>query len=167
LLAVRPAFALDSAELAERHRNLSLSLHPDRFGGQSATVRRAALERAVAVNEAYRTLRDPVRRAELLTKRLGLVAPAGPESMDLLEQVMELREALAAASQARDQARLAELVCAVEAERDRATAELTALLDGSPAPTTSPASAVFEHINRLRYAARFIEAARAELDELS
>jgi molecular chaperone HscB len=172
LLAIRPAFAVDLAELSERHRALSLSLHPDRFAGQSAAVRRAALHRAVAVNEAHRTLRDPVSRAELLVRRLGLTAPAGPESLEFLEHVMELREALAEASQARDEARLATLMKGAEAERDRALADLVVLLDGplpigSSATPSSPPAAVFEQIARLRYATRFLEAARAELDDLS
>jgi len=172
LLAIPPAFGLDLAELSERHRALSLSLHPDRFAGQSAAVRRAALQKAVAVNEAHRTLRDPVSRAELLAARLGLAAPAGPESLEFLEHVMELREALAEASQARDEARLVGLIQGTEAERDRASAALVVLLDGlvsggHPEAMNSPTSAVFEQIARLRYAARFLEAARAELDDLS
>ncbi|MFO0630380.1 MAG: hypothetical protein U0325_32800 [Polyangiales bacterium] len=62
-LGVPRRFALPMKEVAQRHRDLSRALHPDRHTGASPAERRVTLERAVAVNEAWRVIRDPLARA--------------------------------------------------------------------------------------------------------
>lgn len=88
--------------LEKTHRELSRALHPDKFAQASASERRAALEKAASVNEAWRTLRDPIRRAEALFALAGI--PVGEDKepkaspaflMDVLEQREELAEARA------------------------------------------------------------------------
>src|SRR3954466_10744603 len=93
---------LDAAELERRFRTLSRQFHPDYFYNASAAERRASLERSSYLNDAYRTLRDPVRRVDYL---LQLVAPAEAQATDerpsntkvpaaLLEEVFALNEEL-------------------------------------------------------------------------
>jgi molecular chaperone HscB len=60
------SWELDRADLERRYLELSRAVHPDRFIDATGADRRVAMERAAAVNEGYRTLRDPVRRAEYL-----------------------------------------------------------------------------------------------------
>ena len=55
-------FAIDRAELDARRRALHAEVHPDRFASADAAARRAAMQWAVRVNEAYERLVDPVRR---------------------------------------------------------------------------------------------------------
>jgi molecular chaperone HscB len=78
-LGVEPSFALDLAILEQRHRELSRALHPDRHAASGAGERRMALGRAIEVNEAYRILKDPVRRAEALLAQRGVATGEGKE----------------------------------------------------------------------------------------
>ena len=71
-LGVDARFDLDLGAVEKRHRDLSRALHPDRYADASATERRMSLSRAIEVNEAWRALRDPVRRAEALLTRAGV-----------------------------------------------------------------------------------------------
>src|SRR5947208_732327 len=56
--------SLDSAELQKRFYDLSRRLHPDRFTSKGAREREYSLEATAILNDGYRTLRDPVKRAE-------------------------------------------------------------------------------------------------------
>src|SRR5260221_10683932 len=86
-------------DLEQRYRALSRQYHPDYFYNASAAERRQALERSSYLNDAYRTLKNPVLRIEYLLKVEGL-APSGPEQASkqvragLLEEVFALNEEL-------------------------------------------------------------------------
>jgi len=49
-LGVPARFDLDAEELAQRHRDLSRALHPDKFAGAGAQERRLSLSRAIEVH---------------------------------------------------------------------------------------------------------------------
>src|SRR5260221_1153543 len=57
---------IDPADLEQRFRTLSRQFHPDYFYNAAPAERRASLERASYLNEAYRTLRQPIARVEYL-----------------------------------------------------------------------------------------------------
>src|SRR3954469_17524249 len=102
-LGVEPRFDLDLRAVEQRHRDLSKALHPDRYAGAPATERRLSLSRAIDVNEAFRVLRDPIRRAEALVRRAGVAVGETAEhkaSPDLLLEIIEAREALSEARRA-------------------------------------------------------------------
>jgi molecular chaperone HscB len=104
-LGVEPRFDLDLGLLEQRHRALAGTLHPDRYSGKPASERRMALGKAILVNEAWRLLCDPVRRAECLLSRAGVAVGELCEpkpSAELLMQMLELREELALAHKNRD-----------------------------------------------------------------
>ncbi|HZH02233.1 MAG TPA: Fe-S protein assembly co-chaperone HscB, partial [Myxococcaceae bacterium] len=67
-----PRFALDPLTLEGGFRERSLQFHPDRFAQGSPKERRLALEHSTALNEAYKTLKDPARRAFYLLKLRGI-----------------------------------------------------------------------------------------------
>src|SRR5688572_21024439 len=93
ILGVEPRFDVALAEVEARHRELSRTLHPDRYVGRPSAERRVALSKAIEVNEALRVLRDPARRAEALLARRGVELPEGEEakpSEDFLMDVLEL-----------------------------------------------------------------------------
>ena len=78
-LGIARAFDVDLAAVEKTHRELSRALHPDRYVGAPARASaRAALAKAVEVNEAWRVVRDPIRRAEALLALAG-VAVASDE----------------------------------------------------------------------------------------
>src|SRR5258706_13709572 len=69
---------IDTADLEQRFRALSRQFHPDYFYNAPPAERRASLERASYLNDAYRTVRQPIARVEYLLQLEGL-APRSPE----------------------------------------------------------------------------------------
>jgi molecular chaperone HscB len=127
-LGVEPRFDLDDKALAERHRALSGALHPDRYTGRPAAERRMALDKAIAVNAAWRRLRDPLQRAESLLALRGVAIGETVEpkpSQALLMEMLEVREELAEASQKKDLARIAKLSTAMQAKERQMLARLS------------------------------------------
>ena len=92
-LGVEPRLRLDADDLKKRFYERSRQWHPDRFTRASAAEQAQALEMTSALNDAFRTLRDPVTRAEYFLKESGveLSKEVPPE---LLEEVFELNMAL-------------------------------------------------------------------------
>jgi molecular chaperone HscB len=90
---------IDSSDLEQRFRALSRQFHPDYFYNAAPAERRASLERSSYLNDAYRTLKQPIARVEYLLGLEGM-APKGPEEAskqvpaDLLEEVFALNEEL-------------------------------------------------------------------------
>jgi molecular chaperone HscB len=90
---LEPALSLDADDLKRRFYERSRQWHPDKFSRASADEQEKALEMTAVLNDAFRTLRDPVARAEYFLKEKGfeLSKEAPPE---LLEEVFELNMAL-------------------------------------------------------------------------
>lgn len=64
--------ALDTASLEKSFYKLSREYHPDRFASKSAEEQAEATEKSSLLNDAYRTLRDPIRRTEYLLELEGI-----------------------------------------------------------------------------------------------
>lgn len=91
-------FDVDSDELDRRYFALQRQLHPDRFAMKTPRERAISQSQAVALNEAYETLKDPLARATYLLGLYGIGAnPDGCHTVNdptLLMEQMERREAL-------------------------------------------------------------------------
>ncbi len=88
---------LDVAELERRFHELSWKLHPDRFAQAGEQERRLSLDRSAQLNDAFRTLREPVRRVEYLLWLAGKRKEGQSKQLappELLEEVFELNESL-------------------------------------------------------------------------
>ena len=72
LFALPDRFELDESALDTAYRTLQSQVHPDRFAHASDAERRVAMQRATEANEAYRTLRSPLRRAMYLLSLRGI-----------------------------------------------------------------------------------------------
>jgi molecular chaperone HscB len=97
LFGLAPAFAVEADALERSYRDIQSKVHPDRFAHAGDAERRASLQWTTRVNEAYRTLKDPVQRAKHLLELHGVdVAFETNTAMppDFLVQQMELRESL-------------------------------------------------------------------------
>lgn len=104
LFGVPEGFEMDSETLALRYRDLQRALHPDRFAGASDRERRLSVQQTARINEAFRTLKDPLARARYLLELRGRSLDDTDTAMDpgfLMEQ-MELREELGAVEDAAD-----------------------------------------------------------------
>ncbi len=90
-------YSIDSGELGARFRKLQGQLHPDRYVGKSAVEQRIAVQYSAFVNQAYTTLRSPLKRAFYLLQLSGISdRQVSAEKVDggfLIEQ-MDLREKL-------------------------------------------------------------------------
>jgi molecular chaperone HscB len=92
--------SLDTPALESEFHRLSRRLHPDRFARASAEEQQWSLAATALLNDAYRTLRDPIQRTEYLLKLEGLEigeehAGKGKSAdrqppADLLEEVFDL-----------------------------------------------------------------------------
>ena len=97
LFGLEPVFALNADSLDSAYRDIQAKVHPDRFAHAGDAERRASLQWTTRVNEAYRTLKDPVQRAKHILELKGVdVAFETNTAMpaDFLMQQMELRESV-------------------------------------------------------------------------
>src|SRR5205823_12121739 len=109
LFGLEPVFALNSDSLDSAYRDIQAKVHPDRFAHAGDAERRASLQWTTRVNEAYRTLKDPLQRAKHLLELRGVdVAFETNTAMpaDFLVQQMALRESLEEVVQTKDAAAL-------------------------------------------------------------
>ncbi len=155
LFGLAPTVDLDVKALEHRYRQLSLESHPDRQVDAAARVQAAG--RSASLNEALKVLKDPARRATYLLKLKGvdLDAEHGGATVPLppafLEEVLERREALEAATARGDLERARALGEAMRTARAATLEQALAALrrDDLPAATLALAE--------LRYQGRFLE----------
>lgn len=92
------AYEVDQAKLAGHYRDLQRAVHPDKFANATDQERRLSVQRAALINEAFQTLKSPIRRARYMLEMRGVEfndqRDTALEPMFLMEQ-MELRETLA------------------------------------------------------------------------
>jgi molecular chaperone HscB len=96
-LGLERRLSLDPADLQRRFYSLSRLVHPDRYLRSTPNEQRFALEATALLNDAYRTLRDPVARAEYVLKEEGFDVGEQKSNnvpAEMLEEVFELNEAL-------------------------------------------------------------------------
>jgi len=89
--------AIEPKDLETRFYALSRKWHPDMHSRKGPAEQDRALEATALLNDAYRTLRDPIARAMYLLKQEGFdISEQGTRDVppELLEEVFELNEAL-------------------------------------------------------------------------
>jgi len=127
-------FAVDLKALDQAYRDVQNQVHPDKFARSPDAEKRVAMQWATRANEAYQTLRSPLKRATYLCELNGVdletesntsMAPA------FLMQQMEWREALDDARAARDVDALAALDRDLADTRRTQLDHIAAALDGS------------------------------------
>jgi molecular chaperone HscB len=97
-LGLERKLGLDTSKLEQEFHRLSRRLHPDRFARATLEEQQWSLAATALLNDAYRTLRDPLQRTEYLLKLEGLEigeehAGKGKTRQpppDLLEEVFDL-----------------------------------------------------------------------------
>src|SRR5258708_40255863 len=72
LFGLPARFAVDAAALEARYHELQREVHPDRFAAASEAKRRVSMQLATRVNEAYQTLKSPLRRAVYILQLRGV-----------------------------------------------------------------------------------------------
>ena len=105
LFGLAPIFEIDKTALHSEQRRLQSSYHPDRFASASEQEKRLSVQAAAWINQAFDTLRDPVKRSRYLLELNGAELPddsaTTSDTAFLMEQI-ELREQLDACRDADD-----------------------------------------------------------------
>ncbi len=160
---LEPKLVLDDKDLQTRFYALSRKLHPDLFSRKSPTENEYALEASSVLNDAYRTLRDPIARQLYVLKLEGF--DIGEQSTkdvppELLEEVFELNMALEEARMG-DADALAQLPGfrarfeAMRAETDLAIAAVSAAWDATH--EKQHLNDLRGHLNRRKYITNLID----------
>ncbi|CAN5925656.1 co-chaperone HscB [soil metagenome] len=166
MLGVERRFDLDLATLEKTHRELSRALHPDRYSQAGASERRAALEKAASVNEAWRTVRDPIRRAEALFQVHGIAVGDSHEpkaTPTFLMEMLEEREALAEARAAKDLAKVRAIGATMSARKEAIEKQLAAGFETSTDAATL--TKLVPLLGELRFYKRFLDEVSAIEEE--
>lgn len=161
-LELPKGFAVDVKQLNRCYFERQRLLHPDRFATASPRERALSQSQATALNEAYETLKDPLRRADYLLT----LGHDGSESVDmsrvndmaLLQEALELREALAEAESVDD---ITALAARTTADIERCSDELAEAFAGDD---RNRAAGV---ITRLKYLRKLADDCRARRQQLS
>jgi molecular chaperone HscB len=72
LFHLPPTFSVDQPSLDDAYRTVQAQVHPDRFAAAGDAQRRIAMQWATRTNEAYQTLRDPLKRARYMLSLRGV-----------------------------------------------------------------------------------------------
>jgi len=161
IFSVPVAVEVDMDKVSHIYHEYQKQFHPDRFASSSDHERRLSVQLTSHVNQAYRTLKDPLLRAEYLLQLRGVDDnPETRTTMDgafLMEQ-MELREQIEMIpSQADPFAQIDQLKKQL---KDRQKQLLQDFAAEYAAENTPPA---LEIINKLKFVRKSLE----ELDEIS
>jgi len=97
LFGLEPKLTLSVDDLQRRFYELSRLLHPDRFTRKLEIERQYSLDGSSFLNDGYRTLKDPLKRAQFVLSREGFdIGEQRSKDVppELLEEVFELNMAL-------------------------------------------------------------------------
>ena len=132
LFQMPASFGIDLSQLESAYRELQGRVHPDKFAAATDAEKRVAMQWATRANEAYQTLKNPLRRAvylcELHGVDLGIESNTAMPPAFLMQQ-MAWREALDEARDAKDIASLEQLERELGSTRRERLQEIGAALD--------------------------------------
>jgi molecular chaperone HscB len=174
VLGVPARYQVDLTAAEAAFKQLSRQVHPDRFATADPRARRASLGRTVQLNEAWRTIKDPLLRAEYMLERAGVDVgrDAGKANDDgdatvevapppaFLMEILELHDELADARRAGDEVKVALMTGEMRA---RLAACMDDVASGIEAGTPDGLTEAGKALVALRYYRRFLD--EAELHE--
>ncbi len=87
---------IDAVSLEPKFYELSRAFHPDFYEGKSEMEQAVSLANSAILNQAYHTLKDPIRRVEYLLRLEAGAAKdiPGKAPADLFEAILEMQEHL-------------------------------------------------------------------------
>ena len=154
-LGLPAALDLDAGVLDKAYFSGQRQWHPDRFVTKPSEERAKASTEAAALNDAYRTLKNPLDRAIYLAALKGVDMPGDGKTIDDPDLLMEAMEA-------REELHDAETVQAVDGLAAKARADVDKALKGLGGLfLANDKPAIRKALLRLRYLDKFGEEARA------
>jgi molecular chaperone HscB len=130
LLQLPKAFVIDLKKLDQNYQSIQKEIHPDRFASLGDDTKLESIKKTAQVNDAYQTLKSPIRRAEYLLQLHGVNIhdekyTAVPQ--DFLMQQMEWREELETHKQ--DKLALEKLAADIQKNKKQMINQLPAFFD--------------------------------------
>ena len=178
VLGLPRQYAVDISAVEAAHQRLSRQLHPDRFATADPRARRASLGHTVQLNQAWRIVKDPVRRAEYLLELAGVDVAgddqkprAGAERRTrkvaappaFLLEILELHDEFGNARRAGDAVKVAFLTEKMRGRAAEAIETIASALDtgSTQAPEPDRLEEAARALIALRYYRRFLDEAAA------
>lgn len=127
-------FAIDLKALDRAYHDVQNQVHPDKFASAPDADKRVAMQWATRANEAYKTLKNPFKRAAYLCELNGVDLQTESNTampVEFLMQQMEWREALADARAGKDASALEKLESDLRNERRQTIEKVGALLNAN------------------------------------
>jgi molecular chaperone HscB len=161
LFGLPERFAQDSAAIDARWKDLQREAHPDKFAADGAAAQRIAMQWSVRINEAYKRLKNPLKRAAYLCElRKAPIEAENNTAMpaDFLVEQMEWREAL---DEARTEADLDKLDLTLGRARQDTLRRIESLLDEE-----GDAPAAAKQVRALMFIERFGDDVQQRFEQL-
>ena len=164
-------FLIDTEALDAAFRVTQAAIHPDYFATADDAQKQQATRQSALVSQAWRTLKDPLKRAIYLLHLRGINVAAEENTAmppDFLMDQLAWREALEAAATSKDQSTLHTLLEILREQQQERFAALANLLDAPPDPDIQAESAVrsTQAVRELMFIDRLVQTAELQLDEL-
>ena len=157
-LGLEPDFDVDIDLAEKRYLGFQRAVHPDRFASKPPKERALAEAQSVSLNDAYETLKDPLRRAAYLLRLKGVDASVDKDETmrdpELLMEAMEAREALMEAESA---PAIEKLAAKTGADAIGVLSELSKAFAVDDLPRANSLT------TRLKYLRKFLEETRTRL----
>lgn len=134
LFGIEPSYRIEPASLERAYRDIQARVHPDRYARAGEAEKRASLQWTTRVNEAYTTLKQPVRRAAYLLGLNGVDCAFESNTampVEFLTRQLELRESLDEARAAGDTAALERLLQDLRRDMRALESEIEVAIDGA------------------------------------
>jgi molecular chaperone HscB len=125
-------FAVDMTALEKAYHGVQNQAHPDKFAHATGAEKRVAMQWATRANEAYQTLKNPLKRATYLCELNGVDLETESNTAmptAFLMQQMEWREELDDARAGKNIDALEQLDGALRGAKKEAVARIETLLD--------------------------------------
>ncbi len=163
ILGVPKQFTVDDKALAKAFRTRSVKVHPDRFAQKSAVERRLALQHTANLNDAYRTLSDPQRRAEYLMRLEGVEIGGEEQRTNDPEFLMAMMELQEEAEEAKTAGAIDAMLERVDEMRAKKLEAVRAYFDDGAGEKEE----IVRALNAMRYYMRLVERLTARREEAS
>ncbi len=157
-------YRLDSAQLDLQYHALQTQVHPDKFAHLPEAERRMSMQWATRTNEAYQTLRNPIKRARYLLGLHGVDTQEETNTvmpMDFLIEQMEWREAVEEAQQSSDIDQLEKLEARLQHEVGHLHTLLAVKIDDERSYT-----AAAEGVRKLKFLEKLAEEIASAFDRI-
>lgn len=158
ILGLKTQFTQDMNVVNDKLTQLQASVHPDNFATATMQEKRLMMQYSAMLNEAFTTIKDPIKRACHLLELAGIRVDAESTlALDdgFLEEQMDLRESLH--TYKNDIASLQSLQQKIEMKVQKILENLALLLDSTDLKNLLPAR---EKVIQVQFYQKFLEEIR-------